>query len=684
MIPLRDLNKKDFQQLLHEARLNIRRFSKEWTDENYHDPGITLLELFSWLTEMQRYYLNRIPDRSVHSLLKFFGIKETAPSLGKCLVSFSGFSGDLNLPEGIKLEADEQIFETCQPFHYVDNHIDRVFLNNGVSVEHTHLNNQVGMCFPLFGEPVAEGAETVLLLRRPLPQGVPVTLLFTIKTDYLASLNVTDIREDDPRCQWILGDGDNSAITVLNDGTKGFRQSGVIHLRLNQAHEKSVYLDHEGFLLRIRSVGDSCMTPPMADSISLNAAQVENRNTLVSYSQFDRESEFLNREICQGPVLVQGSDDAVRWMDIPGDQIKAVSDGLKVRFEPKANYNRYRAVFNDVIQVPGLVVGSGTGLPCQTLRYRAEKVLTDRWLLQICDADGCWSDWRYVPDLIKAGGAESVFTYDREEEQLLFGDNEHGRIPPKGNDNIRLLQLVKTDYERGNVKRGKINQFSRILYPQSLQVTNTDDSEGGRPEQTMDDMKNEVLHDFNRVYRAITADDYEEILKRVPGYRMSYVKALPNHKGENQVSIVAVPYNGQRTPMADREAVKAMRTWLEDFRMVTTRVDFIDPVFVEVSVHVVLRVKNRNSYDSHRMEEALVNLLTPIRGYEINRTYVIGTIPGKSELLKFIHKDVEITNIEQLIIDAKGLGVRKNAEGEISMPTNGIIMAGDIRLEVLD
>lgn len=33
---------------------------EEWSDRNAHDPGIMLLELFAWLTEMQRFYINQL------------------------------------------------------------------------------------------------------------------------------------------------------------------------------------------------------------------------------------------------------------------------------------------------------------------------------------------------------------------------------------------------------------------------------------------------------------------------------------------------------------------------------------------------------------------------------------------------------------------------------------------------
>jgi hypothetical protein len=41
-----------------------------WTDHNPSDPGITLIELFAWLTEMLLYRLDRTPDRVVNAFLR--------------------------------------------------------------------------------------------------------------------------------------------------------------------------------------------------------------------------------------------------------------------------------------------------------------------------------------------------------------------------------------------------------------------------------------------------------------------------------------------------------------------------------------------------------------------------------------------------------------------------------------
>ena len=68
-LPAVTLDDRDFQDLVNEARLRIAQSCPEWTEHNVSDPGITLIELFAWMTEMVIYRLNRIPDKLHVALL---------------------------------------------------------------------------------------------------------------------------------------------------------------------------------------------------------------------------------------------------------------------------------------------------------------------------------------------------------------------------------------------------------------------------------------------------------------------------------------------------------------------------------------------------------------------------------------------------------------------------------------
>jgi hypothetical protein len=61
-IAVPSLDDRDYAGLVDEARGLIPVYDPSWTNHNASDPGITLIELFAWLTEMHLYALDQITD----------------------------------------------------------------------------------------------------------------------------------------------------------------------------------------------------------------------------------------------------------------------------------------------------------------------------------------------------------------------------------------------------------------------------------------------------------------------------------------------------------------------------------------------------------------------------------------------------------------------------------------------
>jgi hypothetical protein len=60
-LPEVELDDRRFQDLVSEARRRISHACPEWTEHNVSDPGITLIELVAWMTEMTISRLARVP-----------------------------------------------------------------------------------------------------------------------------------------------------------------------------------------------------------------------------------------------------------------------------------------------------------------------------------------------------------------------------------------------------------------------------------------------------------------------------------------------------------------------------------------------------------------------------------------------------------------------------------------------
>ena len=69
-INLPNLDDRTYVDLMHEALALIPAHAPAWTNHNPSDPGITLVEMFAFLTEMMVYRLNRVTDENKLAFLK--------------------------------------------------------------------------------------------------------------------------------------------------------------------------------------------------------------------------------------------------------------------------------------------------------------------------------------------------------------------------------------------------------------------------------------------------------------------------------------------------------------------------------------------------------------------------------------------------------------------------------------
>lgn len=69
-LQLPNLDNRTYTDLVEEAIALIPTYAPDWTNYNPSDPGITLIELFAYLSEMLLYRQNRVTDDNIVSFLK--------------------------------------------------------------------------------------------------------------------------------------------------------------------------------------------------------------------------------------------------------------------------------------------------------------------------------------------------------------------------------------------------------------------------------------------------------------------------------------------------------------------------------------------------------------------------------------------------------------------------------------
>ncbi|HEY9728556.1 MAG TPA: baseplate J/gp47 family protein [Chroococcales cyanobacterium] len=68
-IPLPNLDDRTWDDLVEEGLTLIPSYTSDWTNFNPSDPGITLIELLAYLSEMQIYRLNRVTNANKQAFL---------------------------------------------------------------------------------------------------------------------------------------------------------------------------------------------------------------------------------------------------------------------------------------------------------------------------------------------------------------------------------------------------------------------------------------------------------------------------------------------------------------------------------------------------------------------------------------------------------------------------------------
>ena len=241
------LDDRTFQELVSEARMRVGQACPEWTEHNVSDPGITLIELFAWMTEMVIYRLNRIPDKVHVALLGLVGLQMEPPSAAETMLRFrlaAPPEEPVTLPARLEVGTPRTpsepsiVFQTTaevavpviEPVAYVV-HRAGTFKDVGVAQGGARPK---GSDQAAFGTPPMIGDALYLGFDRPLTD-----LLLQIDVD-ASPARGAGVDPEDPPLFWEVSVGDAEGwapVDVLLDSTGGFNYgAGVVELQIGPRH----------------------------------------------------------------------------------------------------------------------------------------------------------------------------------------------------------------------------------------------------------------------------------------------------------------------------------------------------------------------------------------------------------------------------------------------------------------
>ncbi|GGI46849.1 hypothetical protein GCM10008018_19130 [Paenibacillus marchantiophytorum] len=739
MLPIPNLDDRMFEQMVQEARKSIPKLFPEWTDENEHDPGITLLELMSWMTEMQQYYLNRVTERSERKFLKLLGIRPRESVSAQCEVSFEGLQQQLVLPQGTPLQALDQRFETLTTVQLVASTLEKVLVRTETAAGDFTSNNHAKIAYYAFGPEARKGAHLYLGFDRALPEQTDISIFFQLFDRYPVTIrsagNGAAPMVSSAKVAWTFaGAGQQGQseswlpIESVSDTTVHLSQSGELRFRVTSEMKPiSLYPadDRSRYWICCTLVEDGYELSPKIEKVSLNAVKAAELETFSEVSAFpssgepNQSFEVSSYLAYNGLHTLQVQDEQGHWRDwlavqsladcgpedhcceLQQDSARRVTrvrfgDGVNGSIPPQGA-QRVRLIAYTAEFDYGRYVGGSKGLPGQTfevsrgLSYKPSSMLLQVGYRPRGETSVVWDDWQAVDDFDNSKSTDRHYVYDAAEGTIRFGNNEAGLTPPKSVEpNIRFIRLQAGGGVRGNVKDGLVTGFTEVA---GVSVTNAFPARGGLEAETLDQAKLRVQRELSMPTRAVTAEDYEAIVGATPGLRVARVKAIPLYKpgmrdypkvkAPAQMTVAVVPYSESDKPTAGKGFLQTIKQHLDRHRLLTTELHVIPAEYIKITVHAVVVMEPKFKTEQRRITQELKLLLQPMDHGQGSAGWRFGRTVYKGDIYGVISRIKGVVYVQDIWLDAEGTGFHKDGAGDIHIPPYALVYSGDHEVETI-
>jgi predicted phage baseplate assembly protein len=607
-LPEIELDDRRFQDLVSEARVKIARSCPEWTEHNVSDPGITLIELFAWMTEMTIYRLNRVPDKLHVALLELLGIRLDGPSAAQTSLRFRlaevarepvliSAATEVGTPrtateESIIFQVDEDFtIPAAEPAAYVvqrGGQVKSVGLADGVA-------KPAGGDQLAFASPPAVGDAIYLGFEEALGR-----LLIEVDVD-ASQARGAGVNPEDPPLRWELSQGDGQWLEaeVLEDLTGGFNYgSGTVLLELPPRSAIQPLAGHRMHWLRCRiddrtRTGGAATTytqPPEIYSITAGAL---------------------------GARLPATHASQVR------QEILGVSDGTPGQIFPLRNAPLLKPLAGETLEVQD-------------------------------PESGDWARWELRDDFVGSTEFDRHYNLDVVSGEVEFGPairetdggwTQYGSVPPKG----AVLRYNK--YRFGGGKQGNVTAGTLTILKNTLAgvdtVSNPEPAVGGVDAEALGHARERASMEIRSRYRAVTAEDFEFMAGEASPRVARAVCIPPREGGAVPLHIVPRVYPADRQ-LAYQELVpdEALMTevaeYLDERRLIGTTVQLLPCRFRGLSV--VVNLQASPLADTARVEEdvahALYTYLNPLVGGNATgpgNGWTFGRALNQGELYGIVH-----------------------------------------------
>jgi predicted phage baseplate assembly protein len=587
------LDDRTYEELLEDVRKRIPVYDESWTDHNAHDPGITVLELLTWLSETYRYQLDQVEERHRRKYVQLLGdIAGPASATATVRVEPSESVAGETVAEGTRLVADdgdaEVLFRTARETPLTGASVAKVLSETPAGrTDHTPTAQSDETYFLAFGDQGLAGSALYLGFDADPFERAQTPLALTV--DYHdASLPpradhgdetgtfepsvavtweyCTDYRAWERASAWEPFEFSDTTAALYGDGVVTLAHPGLDRWQGVDRHAPGVLESGPGYAwVRARLVTPGYEIPPRLNRVRTNVVSVAHRAEV-------------------GPERLTRPDGGERTTARPHQRFA---------FE-------HAPVLNADVRVGG-------------------------------------ESWDEVDDFDAAGPDATVYVLDETAGTVQFGDNVRGAVP-SADQFVEAASYTAGGGPGGNVSAASDWRFARREAAESAPewaadpavrdaaVVGTDAGTGGRPAESVDDALARLQRDLRVPYRATTAEDCEYVALHTPGLRVGRAAAVVTDgdspatcPDRDAVRVVVVPYSPPAIdrPTPSEGVLDAVQCHLERHRLVTDRVTAIPPTYVGIGVHATVELEPGTVASNRRaaVVERLDEFLSPLRGF---------------------------------------------------------------------
>lgn len=640
-LPVPSIDDRRHADLVRDTLARVPVHTPEWTQLSESDPGVTLVELFAFLTESLLYRANRVPEISRARFLRLLGVPLAAVQPAQGLVVFSGARLDAAVP---MLPARTEVRAGAVPFR-TRGAIDvlpiesRAFVKQKVALQDADL---------AYYE----------MLYRAVDPDAPVPQLDAYETREV----------DGSRSVALSQDTVDGALWVALLAPPGRSVDEAAKAIAGKALSLGLVPDVDAQARTLGSVGqgavegsvDELVRYALPQRVSVPAGEPpQARYTTLLPTRADN--------VLQGPGIVElplpaSADALFTWTDLDpleagvGDFPPALDDSALagrivtwVRVAPPRSAGlRVKwvgvnaAVVDQRVSVTSEVLGQGDGTPDQLMRFSRTGVVADGVVLRVLGSDSTTpassAPWTQVDDLMAAGPElqlapasaaartrpTDVYLLDAEAGTVRFGDGLRGRRPPIGSRVVAQYDVC--DGRAGNVAAGAITSGPAL--PPGVRVRNPLATWGGADAEDAVTGEKRITAFVRHRDRLVTAEDFQDIALRTPGVDVARVEVLAAWHpdlGDSQpgdapgvVTLMLVPRHDPRQPDApqpDGAFIDAVCRHLDPRRLVTTELVLRGPDYVGLWLSVGLTVAGGHTVPEVRdaVKARLRAVLAPTR-----------------------------------------------------------------------